>query len=167
MDNLICYYISSTHGLDVDKITKLGQAGKAVCIYINGEPLKGIPNTTFIKVNDQVNTINSISKCLCDNNINYDGIVIIETGQVTHHPTGEFDPVYYMNTYPDIVSGGFSTPALATRHWEKHGKTEGRYGSKPLTGCDGSARPKPEPVPSPPVNKPSRRIPPKVWIYGI
>lgn len=42
--------------------------------------------------------------------------------------TADFDPEYYMDTYPDVVQAGYNTPALAHQHWMMFGKNEQRFG---------------------------------------
>lgn len=42
----------------------------------------------------------------------------------------KFDHKFYLSFYPDLKKNGIITPIQARRHWIKHGRLEGRLGSK-------------------------------------
>lgn len=44
------------------------------------------------------------------------------------HVENKFDPEFYLKKYPDLRSAGIDTEAKAIRHWNRHGKKEGRQG---------------------------------------
>lgn len=43
-----------------------------------------------------------------------------------HDMDSRFDSDYYMELYPDVVSGGYNKPSLAYKHWIMYGQYEGR-----------------------------------------